>query len=488
MLVGLNVAPLGGHAHSEAPGSPSRTSWFRCRGYAVVLASLLAPSRAITQDVAITRVTVIPATGAAPIPNATVLIRGRTIDAIGPSASVAVPRGARIIDGQGKYLIPGLIEMHAHTSKTRASALGLYIANGVTTVRDAGSEHAEVLKWRREIRAGTRVGPRLLIAGPYLESQRNIERMRADPPAARVEPFERARIGIGTPARAKHVVDSLAKLELDFFKIRTVQDTATYRAIVAAARENGKYVTGHVNANSPEAVVAAGQRGVEHGWPVAMDAVPRERRMEIWRSLATAGVGVTPTLMVYTAGVFATDSAIRVALNDSSGRIEPRRKYVSRFLVQDWNEQYLERSPRTQAALTALFASVLRNYREMREAGVQLMTGSDVAVLGIFPGSALHGELENFVTLLGMPPGEAIERATRIPAEFMGIADSIGTIQKGKVADLVLLNANPLSDIRHTTQVAVVISGGKVYDRTGIERILADVLRAEDLRVNDWRR
>jgi len=109
-------------------------------------------------------------------------------------------------------------------------------------------------------------------------------------------------------------------------------------------------------------------------------------------------------------------------------------------------------------------------------------------VLGIFPGSSLHSELENFVKLIGMPPAEAIERATRIPAEFMGIADSVGTIQAGKIADLVLLDANPLSDIRNTTRIAAVISGGTVYDRAGIERIRADVLRAEDLRVNDWRR
>ena len=103
--------------------------------------------------------------------------------------------------------------MHAHTSKTRASALGLYVVNGVTTIRDQGSEHAEVLRWRREIRAGTRVGPRMLIAGPYLESRNNIERMRRDPPESRVEPFERARIPIGSPDDARRVIDSLARLE-----------------------------------------------------------------------------------------------------------------------------------------------------------------------------------------------------------------------------------------------------------------------------------
>src|SRR5690554_4383206 len=142
-----------------------------------------APSRAQDQII-IRNVTVIPMTGAEPAANQTVVILGDRIWTLGPSTSFTAPAGARIVDGSGKFLIPGLFDMHVHTSKTRASALGLYIVHGITTVRDQGSEHAEVLQWRREVRAGTRVGPRLIIAGPYLESLRNIERMRRDPPEA----------------------------------------------------------------------------------------------------------------------------------------------------------------------------------------------------------------------------------------------------------------------------------------------------------------
>ncbi|HSL72565.1 MAG TPA: hypothetical protein VK864_20110, partial [Longimicrobiales bacterium] len=156
--------------------------------------------------VAIQHVTVIPMNGSAPRAMQTVLVTGGKIAATGEDGDVAVPAGAKVVDGAGKYLIPGLIEMHAHTSKTRASALGLYVVNGVTTLRDQGSEHAEVLRWRREIRAGERVGPRTLIAGPYLESLRNIERMRRDPPESRVEPFERARIPVSSPADARRII------------------------------------------------------------------------------------------------------------------------------------------------------------------------------------------------------------------------------------------------------------------------------------------
>jgi adenine deaminase len=197
---------------------------------------------------------------------------------------------------------------------------------------------------------------------------------------------------------------------------------------------------------------------------------------------------VTPTLVVYTDAVFISDSAASVIMNDSLGAVEPRRKYVSRFLVLDWMEQFGERDPRVVGAYRGLLPSVIRNYREMRDAGVQLMTGTDVAVFGIFPGSSMHKELYNFVTELGMPPAEAIERATRIPAEFMGIADSVGTIQVGKVADLVLLDADPLVDIRNTSRISAVVLAGRVFERAGIDSLMSAVLKAEDLRTNDWRR
>ncbi|HTG95107.1 MAG TPA: hypothetical protein VL866_21090, partial [Pyrinomonadaceae bacterium] len=141
--------------------------------------------------IAVRNVTVIPVTGAPPILNSTVVIKGERIVSIGPTAKI--PSGARVINGTGKFLLPGFIEMHAHLSKTRASSLGLFVANGITTLRDMGGDHEELLRWRREVRAGSRLGPRILMAGPYLESARNIERMRKDPPSERVEPFERTR-------------------------------------------------------------------------------------------------------------------------------------------------------------------------------------------------------------------------------------------------------------------------------------------------------
>src|SRR4051812_33356987 len=189
-------------------GGGSRTWKAAMVRYVALFIAALAcrPAAGLAQGpVVIRNVTVIPMTGAGPAANQSVVIRNGRIAEIGPSAQVSVPDAASVVDGTGKYLIPGLFEMHAHTSKTRASALGLYVVHGVTTIRDQGSEHAEVLRCRREISNGSRVGPRMFIAGPYLESLSNIQRMRRDPPESRVEPFERARIPIGSPAGARRV-------------------------------------------------------------------------------------------------------------------------------------------------------------------------------------------------------------------------------------------------------------------------------------------
>src|SRR5688500_7808560 len=270
-----------------------------------LIAFVCVPTIVMAQsDVVIRNVTVIPITGVRPLQRQAVVVREGRISAIGPSASVRTPAGATIIDGTGKFLIPGLFEMHAHMSKSRASAFPLYVYHGVTTIRDQGSEHAEVLRWRREIRAGTRVGPRMLIAGPYLESLRNIERMRRDPPEERVEPFERARIPVGTPADAKRVVDSLAALELDHFKIRTVQDRATYDAILAAAHAHGKKVVGHVVTGSAASFLEAPLDGVEHGFPPTLDSLSDEERNAFWRELAKRDIGLVPSQVVATDSVY----------------------------------------------------------------------------------------------------------------------------------------------------------------------------------------
>jgi imidazolonepropionase-like amidohydrolase len=439
---------------------------------------------------AIRNVTVVPATGAASLPNATVLIREGRITAIGRVDEIDIPRGALILDGARQYVVPGLIEMHAHTSKTRGSALALYVAHGVTTVRDMGGDHPELVAWREEIRSGTRVGPRLLLAGPYLESIRNVERMRNTPPHEMIEPVERTRVPVGSPERAQHVVDSLSHVAgIDgYIKVRTIEDLETYNAINAAAERHGLDVVGHTFGLTPEQILAAGQRGIEHFlFPPLDDWSPGDRGA-VFRSFAEADVGIVPTLVTFIASAFASDSTLRTALDDSLGRIIPARRYLSRYLVDDWREQFLEREPETIALFRQVFASHVRNVQEMREAGVRIMAGSDVAVIGVYPGVTLIEELELFVDSIGMSPGEALAAATREPAEFLGLADSVGTIETGKVADLLLVDADPLVDVGNLRRVRAVVRAGRLFDRAALDALLAEVDQAPDQAVNDWPR
>ena len=439
--------------------------------------------------IAIRNVTVIPGNGAPPMRDATVLIRDESIAAIGSAAETVIPTGARVIEGEGKFLVPGFIELHAHLSKTRASALGLFIANGVTTVRDMGGDHEELLRWRQEVRSEKRVGPRMVIAGPYLEAARNVERMRRDPPEKRIEPFERTRIPVASPAEARRIVAELASRELDFLKIRTVQDKATYVALNEAANAHGIPLVGHVTGIPPEVVLEAGQDGVDHFFYPSLDGKTREERLGVWRKFAGRRVPIVPTLVALFEGTFPPTERLRAITEDDEGKIEPRRAFLSKYLVLDWREQVEESNEQRRQALRKIMDDVIsRDLREMHEAGMDVLVGSDVAVLNTYPGFSIHDEMALFVSELGMTPGEVLERATSRSARFLRISDTVGTIERGKVADLVLLDANPLQDIRNTRRIAAVVVRGAFYDAQGIRQILDGVRAAPDRRVDDWGR
>jgi imidazolonepropionase-like amidohydrolase len=166
--------------------------------------------------------------------------------------------------------------------------------------------------------------------------------------------------------------------------------------------------------------------------------------------------------------------------------VHPLRPYLSAFMIQDWREQVEEVTPQRRAYFDRALPVALEHLREMHEAGVRIMAGSDVAVLNVFPGASLHDELRLFVDSLRMSPMEALESATRKPAEWLRIADSVGTIERGKVADLVLLDADPLSDIGNTRRVHVVVLRGKLFRRQDLDALLAEVRSMPDIRANDW--
>ena len=455
----------------------------------LVAAVQAAEQPARVRVLALRDVTVIPVSGKPPMPHATVVIRGDRIADIGPLAETTVPPEARVVEGAGKYLVPGFVEMHAHASKSRASSLGLFVTNGVTTIRDMGGDHEELLKWRREIADGSRIGPRMLIAGPYLEAASNIERMRRDPPEARIEPFERIRIPIASPADARRVVASLAGRELDFLKVRTVQDRETYLALVEAAHAHGLKLVGHVSGIPPQVVIDAGQDGVEHAFYPSLDGMSRDERLAVWRKMAGRGVPIVPTLVTFFEATFPPTERMRALTADAEGLVDERRGYLSRYLVLDWREQVQELTDKRRATLRKLWDEVVRrDLREMHEAGVDVLVGSDVGVLNIFPGFSLHDEMALFVRELGMTPAQVLERATIRSARALGLGDSIGSVERGKIADLVLLDANPLDDIQNTRRISAVVMRGSLFDGERMFAVLDAIAEHPDRQKDDWGR
>jgi imidazolonepropionase-like amidohydrolase len=429
--------------------------------------------------VAITDVTVIDGTGGPALERMTVVVSDGRIIAVESMSRADVPAHANVVDGRGKFLIPGLWDMHVHLTKAGATSLGLFVASGVTSVRDVGGDFAVVQQWRSEIAAGTRVGPRIKAAGPILESAARVRRMKAE---RTVEAVDRYRAPVADTTDARRVVDSLARLGVDLIKVRTVASRESYHAIAAAARRAGLALAAHGNIVPPEEMLQAGQRSIEHAIYPALQKRDARVRAQLIRELADAQVAIVPTMVNYYQWLLVPPADARRIVEDTAGRIDARRRYVSGYLLEDWREQVRERGRVKDALirrpyLRRAYRGVLRDWRDMHRAGVRILPGTDVAVALMYPGFSLWDELGYFVEKIGMTPMEALVSATRSAAEFSGMVDSLGTVQVGKLADLVLLDADPLADIRNVGKIHAVVARGELFDRAALSRILAVAAR-----------
>ena len=416
-----------------------------------------------------------------------VVVRDGRIAYVGQSPDPKDTKGALVIDGTGRFLIPGLIDMHTHVSKTRGSSLMLLVAHGVTTVRDLGGDHDELLRWKHELAAGTRLGPTLLIAGPYLESGTNAARQHKTPPDEMVEPAERTRIGVASPADTEPIVAAIAARGADHLKIRTTQDRETYLAIGAAARRHGLALIGHWQPYSFDDFFASGQRSVEHAFYPPLDARPASERRALFERMARERVAYVPTLVVLENIGTPDDATLRKIVVEAEMPADGRR-VLSAFTRADWREQLAEQGPDRRETYQRLQASTRRDLAGMRAAGVRVLAGTDSGVINVLPGRSMHEELMLLVRDAGMTPLEAIRAATLSAAEFMGFERETGSITAGKRADLVLLDGNPLEDITRVRRLAGVAVRGRWLDRTALARLLEDVAAAPDVAANDWPR
>lgn len=415
--------------------------------------------------------TLVDGTGRAPTASTTLIVRGRLIEAIRPAGAVEPGPGDSVVDASGLWAIPGLWDAHVHLSKTGNSTLPLLVGMGITTVRDMGGDLEELREMQRSIEAGALIGPRIFMAGPMLESSATLQRMQNGASGASREPRHLTRIAIPDTGRAREVVDSLARLGVDFVKIREYENESTYRAVVQAARDRGLTVAGHAPFSmDPVEGAALGVSSYEHAsYPYPLDTVP-EARQRVLDAFLENSVTIVPTLIAWETNVMEPDS-LAALFADSLGARDRRRPLISDGLLYEWRVDLEDIGPRASGYYAGYWGFLNRMSNDlavMYEAGVPLVAGSDLAGFGLFPGFALHEELERLVEWVGLTPMEAIVSATRAPAELLAASDSLGTIEPGKVADLVLLSADPIADIRNTRRLSAVVLGGRYL---GVERI-----------------
>src|SRR5436190_4963954 len=426
--------------------------------------------------IAITHVAVIDVESGASRADNTVLVNGNHVTYVGPAASAKVPSDARIIDGRGKFLIPGLWDMHVHGFAYVFSDFAgpLMVANGVTGARDMGYYIDTTLRWKADILAGREVGPRLVV-GVRVDGPINEARF-----VAHVVTNEDGVRAVDTLARKKD-----GSPRADFIKTYSWIPRAAYFGMAREAKKLGVTCAGHAP-YSVSVVEAsnAGQRSIEHeddlmracssrdsalrarfGDRATANAPARDqlqlirnqarqlresfdptRRRSVIATLARNHTWITPTLVVYQPYAHAFDTAAT----------HPEwAKYVPGLVQGGWM--------RRMAGVTPADSMVVRSYfsfdrtRDLRNAGVKLLAGTDMPQAFVYPGFSLHRELELLVRS-GLTPLEALRAATYNPAQYFGALDSLGTVGQGKVADLLLLDANPLSDIRNTRRISTVIA------------------------------
>jgi len=441
------------------------------------------------QVVAIAHATVIDPGPGSVTANQTVVIRDHRIVEVGDAARVAIPSNARVIDATGQYVIPGLWDMHVHSvfgdwfPGGRDVILPLYIANGVTGVRDMGGELSVLHGWRDSISAGTLVGPRMIISGPMLDGYLVDGKSMRFPSS----------IPVTTPDDAVRAVRLLASQHADFIKVQSEVPHDAYFAAAAEAHRLGLPIVGHVPWRVRlDETITAGQASIEHlmglfeacgahedqfvagkGTMQLLLDTDQARCDAVIQRVAQAHIAQCPTLY-WQKGETLLDL------------IDQEHQPLARYVPMSW------RTGAWKQFSDGIMGDIAKDPLERRQeywrrqlvmtgalyhAGVLLLAGTDAAP-GVFvvPGFSLHQELAEFVEA-GLTPLDALRTATSNAAQFLKLND-VGRISPGARADLVVLKANPLDDIHNTTTIVAVVANGRVFDQTGLSDLLSGVERA----------
>jgi hypothetical protein len=439
-----------------------------------ILALLVAPWTggvgAQPVPVAVTNVTIIDGTGAPPSPTMTVIVNGGRITTIVRTGSIRVPPNAIVVDGTGRFLISGLWDMHVHVGSYQdgSKLLPRLVGYGITGVRDMASPLDGILRLRRETADSTILGPQIVAAGPILQG----------PLPFTLPPLVRT----ATDEDAAQTVAELKANGVDFIKVGDTLTREAYFAIAAESKRLGLPFVGHlpVSVSAAEAA-SAGQRSIEHfgsagfrGVLIACSTDEGELSAYVRDALTAARAGgPSPDEKVYRAEFLSRlvdtyDTRKATALFDLFARNDTWQVPTFAALRTVWNGQRSKLSAPDAAAGERVWTKTLAMFADMRNAGIKTLAGSDLPLAnGVTP---LHDELVALVGA-GMTSMEALQAATRGPAEFLGRLATEGTVEVGKKANLVLLDANPIADISNTRQVSAVILNGRLISGPNLQRI-----------------
>jgi imidazolonepropionase-like amidohydrolase len=415
------------------------------------------PAATATAEFAIVDVTVIDPRDGRRIPRQVVLIEGGRVAAVGDVGAVAVPAGAERVDGRTRFLLPGLHDMQVHAlwdPVVRDTFLPALLAHGVTGVRDMGGTLDVLAQVRAEQQAQWRPWPAITASGPVLDGPAPV-----DPSIS---------IAVASAADATAAVDRLAAAGVDFVKVYTLLAPDAYRAAVAAARRHGLPVDGHVPHGVAVTEAATGMRAIEHlraetGGLCA--GLSTGECADAYEALREHGVWQTPTLLPRHA---------RAHLDDPARAAPDAFRAVPCVLREAWAGNRERRLATLESsdhdARRAEYARESADAAALPSRGLRLLAGSDAGADFARPGIGLHDELALLVDA-GLTPLQALQAATTAPAAFLG-RDADGWIGAGRSADLLLLDADPLLDIRNTRRIAGVVRAGRWLDRDALDALL----------------